>query len=268
MPVPITEICRALQIELKRRNTVGRFKSYLTVDPAAPDRATILLPAATLAAEPWQNSKFERLCIAHELAHFFLLKRYNLSPQTNSEYWQHEDLCDDFARHVLLPGAFLASRVEGIPRKLSAYLTLCDELEGIAKLPWIHVGIRIGELGHGIAYFKCAPERRDGELVYVITTTSLPRRQGVRFAIKKTMPLYEQLTAMFAEAETRGCPIRYNITQAMNATKGKQKKSVLMKLSLPAGSISVAEAVNGTQPELKIVVAFRAAIPSLTGERC
>jgi hypothetical protein len=256
VPVPIMEICNELGVTLKRRNSVGRFKSYLSIDPSSSNPASILLPTATMPAAPWENSKFERLCIAHELAHYFLLRKYKLAPRTNSEYWQHEVICDDFARHLLLPDSYLVSKTGSTPPKLSAYLSLCNELEDIAEIPWIHAGVRIGEITNKIAYIKCTARRRDRETIFIFSTTSLPKRRGVRASIKKGLALYDVFAKMFEEAKQCDFPIRYNITGAMRAAERKQH-SALRKLAVAEDSISIAEVVGGAQPEIKIVIAYR-----------
>lgn len=48
-----------------------------------------------------------RFHVAHEIGHALLLREFGALPLGGSEYWQHENLCDFFARRLLLPDVAL-----------------------------------------------------------------------------------------------------------------------------------------------------------------
>src|SRR5437763_7825746 len=92
IPIDLSALCKQLGVMTRRNESVPRFKSYLSYGVASEGSAAILLPGP---ARP-EDISIERLCAAHELGHYLLLREYNLTPKTNSAYWQYEDLCDDF----------------------------------------------------------------------------------------------------------------------------------------------------------------------------
>jgi hypothetical protein len=50
-----------------------------------------------------------RFTVAHELAHILLDREFGLRPSSRSEYWRHEDWCDEFAGALLVPSTALAA---------------------------------------------------------------------------------------------------------------------------------------------------------------
>jgi hypothetical protein len=64
----------------------------------------ILFPRQLLKSRP---ITFCRFLVAHEIGHIVLERLGVNFPVSRKEYWAHEDLCDDFARHLLIPDRYL-----------------------------------------------------------------------------------------------------------------------------------------------------------------
>jgi Zn-dependent peptidase ImmA (M78 family) len=101
LPVFVSSICKRLGVSVARRGSVPRYKAYLSINPVKGPSAIILLPDKEIGS-------FERFCVAHELAHYLLFKLYKAKPISQNEYWRHEKICDEFARHLLILDKHLA----------------------------------------------------------------------------------------------------------------------------------------------------------------
>lgn len=183
LPVLVRTVCGAYGVAIEKRESVPPTKAFLELDLAHPDRATILLPRKRV-------TEFERFCVAHELAHYLLYRGFNVAPEGRSEYWIHEELCDDFARHLLMPSNFLPHFWE--KHSLSQdYLGMCDDLSVLARVPWTQAGRRISSLHQGISYSRI--RERDASTFEVIAVTAENHRGRGR-RIKTDSPLGKTLT--------------------------------------------------------------------------
>src|SRR5262245_46680781 len=102
-PIDLEGICARLGISLERSD-VPRGRALL-VKKGATFR--IKLPQSDSS----QLSRLERFLVAHELGHVVISRDVGVAPFGKSEYWQHEELCDSFARHLLLPNSVVVPRI-------------------------------------------------------------------------------------------------------------------------------------------------------------
>lgn len=235
IPVVIENICGGLGVKLKRASSVPASKSYLSIDPTKIDPISVLLPGVS---NELPLTSFERLCVAHELAHYFLLKNFELLPRSKSEYWQHEELCDDFARHLLIPEQYIVQRASDTSWEPSAYLKLCGDVAAAAWIPWIHAAIRITERNPDVGYLRCDPLLDDellgtnnshlrepqrllaGNLLgtIIVRKTSFPKQKGIRTRIKRGSLLHSAFIEMLEDSQFSNRRIQRDITMEMKSS--------------------------------------------------
>jgi len=94
-PVNLHGILSRLGIRL-RFEEKGKTASYLEL----ADPPTIIIYRQSL--EPILSAR-ERFSIAHEIAHWIVWRRFGSVPSSETEYWWHETLCNEFAAGLLVP---------------------------------------------------------------------------------------------------------------------------------------------------------------------
>src|SRR3989344_9597801 len=120
-PVNLNEVCIQLNVKIIRHN-LPENRAFLVL---TKNGVEIRLSNQGTQGE---YTPFERFLIGHELGHFVLDKKCAASPISNSEYRQHEDLCNSFAGMLLLPDDILRSKLANVaagPKQLlglTAYL--------------------------------------------------------------------------------------------------------------------------------------------------
>jgi Zn-dependent peptidase ImmA (M78 family) len=164
-PVLLREICKQLGIRIVRSASVQPGKAYLEWDRAAERAPIIRLPSR-------EALSWDRFCAAHELGHYVLMERFSYHPQTDSEYWQTEVLCDFFARELLLPDSLFPDTFEQGGELLIAG---CDQLSRTAKVPWIQVAKKISRRFPNTFLMRLGLGA-DGLLK--VSATSLPLEKG------------------------------------------------------------------------------------------
>lgn len=183
LPILVSDICASLGIAIEKRESVPPNKAFLELDLANPKAATILLP----------NKKvydFERFCVAHELAHYLLFMGFKVSPEDKEEYWLHEELCDDFARHLLMP----MGRVEWLcdPGMIKAdALSACDDLAVRARVPWTQAGLRISGVQDRLLFSRI---RRITPSSFEVFSITRPGKRGRGKRIEASSPFGTALT--------------------------------------------------------------------------
>jgi hypothetical protein len=207
-PVLVRDICASLGVKISKKNTVPEFKAYLSVDPSSDHPAVVLLPAKDIGG-------FERFCVAHELAHYLLFMAFHITPQEKSEYWKHETLCDDFARHLLMPAHHLPDKLENPANNAWWYLRLCGEISLSAWVPWMHAARRIAECKAGVAYLRC---QRLPSKDFKFMATTHPSRKGQGKLIKRESPeckLWRVFDELLWRAEEYRMPVHLDVTNSL-----------------------------------------------------
>lgn len=169
LPVALPPICQAFGVKVERSNT-GSARALLLNARTKPRIVLNTRYAVNTALSPW-----ERFLIAHELGHL-LLHRYGITrPQTPSQYWQTEALCDAFARALLVPErlAVLPLCEEGAERVLE-YFRIANDLRNIAHVDWATAVSRIADWDSRALFLRL---QKDHEGRYVVRFTTLPKRQ-------------------------------------------------------------------------------------------
>jgi hypothetical protein len=147
-PVNLGKLCAGLGVRLLHKDGIPRFKAYLAKPGSNWESAVILLPAEGF------GTAYERFCIAHEIAHLLLFRELVARPLTESQHWQLEELCDDFARKLLVPD--LAMQRYLTDREPISMLRAAFALSRAAKVPWVHAALRISELQSDVFFFRLA----------------------------------------------------------------------------------------------------------------
>lgn len=76
----------------------------------------------------------ERYVLAHELGHILFDSEFGVRP-TRGTYWEHEELCDEFATELLLPAGQIKPYM-AVSGELVAQLILSMRLASVGQVPW------------------------------------------------------------------------------------------------------------------------------------
>jgi hypothetical protein len=239
VPILVRDICSLLGIAIAKDSAVPPLKAYLSLDPTKDIPAKILLPKKSIGS-------FERFCIAHELAHYLLHTRLGCYPDSKSEYWKHEDICDEFARNLLLPDAFLSEELAE-PRTSTKYLVLCADIADRARIPWIQAALRIVDVVPDLIFFRC---ESNPQQEMRLAATTLRRRKGQTKIIPS--PLRDQLGEVRTMATVANLAVAKDVTDALMAC------DEIVKLMPRAVMRATAEARPGKR-DVKFVVRCAAA---------
>ena len=147
LPLPIGRICFEQGIQIGRKSGIGEFKAHMTLPRNPDDFAHVFLPEREPSLKRATN--YERFCLAHELGHLIIFRRFAIVPAGKSEYWQHEAICDDFARTLLLPGRFLPPQIS-----LNVFGDILLRLTQLSRIPVMQVAKRLSEAAGNAAFFR------------------------------------------------------------------------------------------------------------------
>jgi hypothetical protein len=150
LPVLVGDICRSYGVAIGWESSVPRGKGFLRYSKASREAPKILMSHMDKATTRG------RFCVAHELAHYFLIHDCDVTPRDQREYWKIEEVCDEFARRLLLPNALVEKDFEDRGNSAQALWQLCSDYSESAWLPWIQVGVRISEFQPQAAFFTIA----------------------------------------------------------------------------------------------------------------
>lgn len=101
-----------------------------------------------------EYTPFERFLIAHELGHLLIERRFATFPLDNSEYWEYENLCDYFARVLLLPERYIQDKMKETNGNLKTLLDKTNFITYDALVPWPAVAYRITDFNSKCALFR------------------------------------------------------------------------------------------------------------------
>jgi hypothetical protein len=87
-------------------------------------------------ARPTPITPYERFTIAHELAHYVLVRATTFRASREADYWLGEELCNRFASRLLIPGSLLAALAEPeSSRELAASICSIAQTAGVTFEP-------------------------------------------------------------------------------------------------------------------------------------
>lgn len=194
LPIDVSGVCRALGIRIAYGNLPGKARAAVISHGSGVE---IRLSQPTGEA----SRAFERFLIAHELAHIILQRECAAVPMGASEYWQHEQLCDEFAGTLLVPTPYLEHSLRKCGRTAIDCLIVVGRLSGTAVVPWRIAAARISHVCPELAFFKAKHIAESGKMVQrlKITISSLPHKKGVGQFISYTSRLGRTLAGITAE---------------------------------------------------------------------
>lgn len=166
LPINIEHICARLEVE-HERNLLDYSRAHLT------GKSKINLPTSP---ESEYFSAKDRYLIAHEIGHIVLVELCSATPLGKSQYWQFEDLCNGFARQLLIP----QEAIPNLPKSISSpreALSFSSDLAREAFVPWPTAAWRLTELFSEFALLDIFVRRQRGTLVMKINASTLPRKQ-------------------------------------------------------------------------------------------
>jgi hypothetical protein len=127
--VNVHAILSRLGIQLLFTDSPDKRISYLEVE--REPKITICRKASALFLSPR-----ERFSIAHELAHWVIWRRFGSLPGSNTEYWFHETLCNEFAAGLLVPDAALGRFLEAQQREQIDPVHFPTKVVRLAAVSW------------------------------------------------------------------------------------------------------------------------------------
>jgi hypothetical protein len=238
VPVLMQSVCHQLGISIRKSASVGQFQAYLSIDPSKEPSVSILLPRKRVG-------NFERFCIAHELAHYYLISQHSLSPKSKGEYWAHEVICDDFARHLLVPEIYIDNYLEEAKACTAEdYLGLCGVVTNQSRVPWTQAALRIAGKCSTITYCRM---RFDGTGHLEVASTTLPGRKGAARRIDPQSSFYEIARNLLGRASPSG---RESCDVSQAAAECPQIRSLFTGRLIAA----FASASTGVVPDVRVAI--------------
>lgn len=217
LPVSVRFICDSLNVRIRR---CAELKSPILVN--ANDAPEVHLPPSPMKSrsqpenpaahrqnrsEPW-----ERYVVAHELGHYVLHRARHGKPLGKSEYWIHEELCDCFARWLLLPEKAMdksfARKLAVLPQlspeaSARCLLGISKELQTAARVPWSIAAMRLTEYSEHFAFLSV---RDHDKMRLRVDSSTLDRRKEIGRLIHKSSALGQMLSGTGPKAETVSIP--------------------------------------------------------------
>jgi Zn-dependent peptidase ImmA (M78 family) len=153
-PFNLGRLCSQLGVSLIYKEGISRFNAYIANSGRNWETAAVFLPTEGF------GSSYERFCIAHELGHLLLFRELDARPEGGSDYWRFEELCDEFARKLLVPEDVVKDHL--CCRDPISALKSSLMLARVSKVPWIHAARRISEFQSGVYFLRLtvAPSKR------------------------------------------------------------------------------------------------------------
>jgi len=178
IPLDIGELCRLLGVAVGRTR-IGHARALL-VD--AKKNPKILLPPADQAPEKY--TPWERFLIAHELGHLVLHHRSVPKPQGPGEYWKTEQLCDAFARWLLIPESRFGELGKRAANTAAQRLNFVRYLESKTEVNWAAAAMRVTDWHPNVIFLQL---RRESERTLKVCFSSTRKELNRKIAI--TEPL-------------------------------------------------------------------------------
>lgn len=141
-----------------------------------------------------------RYLVAHELGHVLLEVRGGVAATSKSEYWQLEDLCDDFARAILVPDSAVELVIAKYPSTVALALTGVQDLATEAQVPWAVAAHRVSQFLKNEIVFLTLQFQSAAQKLEVVST-SLPRKKEIGRRLLKTDSLSRVLSQLSAQGD-------------------------------------------------------------------
>ena len=197
--IRLQPICTTVEVTEIMRVPLHKGRGLLKITET---EARILLPQMDLKTADQHRSTrtlgrytpTERFVIAHELGHLILLRNGAPKPIGASEYWKLEEVCNDFARRLLINEEALNERLEGWDNSALSLLNICSGLASAAKVPWSVAAYRISDYKPDTGFLRLEP----AEYGFKIVVSTFPNEHhtgwlGSGKKVRQKDPLYEAL---------------------------------------------------------------------------
>lgn len=212
LPVRMEKICALFKVDVMYSGEVPRAKAYLRLEPGFQNNVKILLP------EERMGQSHERFCIGHELAHLLLWRMHKAVPHGNSEYWQFEEICDEFARRLLMPESAVRQVLSENGSDAGALLRDSYRLANLAKAPWAQSARRISETEKRVNFFRIKPHK-DERLRILFST--VPQQKERRRFIPIGTAFHESMIALLRKPAARAIEGNFLIINAHDLVGAK-----------------------------------------------
>jgi Zn-dependent peptidase ImmA (M78 family) len=143
--------------------------------------------------------------VAHELGHYVLQQASVPQPLGEKEYWQHENLCNEFARRLLVPESCVCGFQNAFENVPEAKLNLALHIERRAKVPWAVAAYRVAEANPNFAFLGLVS--KEGRLKVSIST--LPQKKEIGRLIDSESDLRRALGAISKYRIAETLNVRY-----------------------------------------------------------
>lgn len=203
-PISVRELCGILDVKI-RRSPAQKSAILVNVDSAAeillpPSGRTRHVSTVQGPFEPrtspmgrlrYEDEARERFWVAHEIGHWVLRKSKVPAPFGKSEYWIHEELCDDFASRLLVPRSAIQRLEEhlsnpipdssnNISNPANTALSALESLVESTWVPWELAAYRVHRWNTRFWFFtvrRCEAKR------FRVVFTALHNRREIRRVI-------------------------------------------------------------------------------------
>jgi len=194
VPVDLGLVCKWFGATVVSDRSIGWRHAYLSFENGQLER-----PIVTVGLDP--DSAYARFCIAHELAHLILTRDFNVLPKGRSQYWQHEILCDEFARQILVPKRYMHELMLGRPTSGTALLMRTLDIESETHITWVHGAKRLADFRDSTGFFRL---EMTSETSFKIMGSTLPNYRGRSMVITSKVQLFDSLKQMLGQAIAHG----------------------------------------------------------------
>lgn len=169
-PFDLAELCARLNVRITRGHAPGKARA------AVLGRGKSLQIVLSGGNDKFGLTREERFHVAHEIGHIILEREHSIVPLGASEYWQHEELCDAFASHLLVSDVLLKETLCTKPRNPEELLQAVDIVVKDAAAPWRIAAARVSQFLPSTALFKAKLWEVDK---FKIISSSLPRKKEI-----------------------------------------------------------------------------------------
>jgi len=187
VPINLIRICQRYQLNVLHKN-IADYRAYLAInDTSEQTQFFILVPQKS------KGTRYERFCIAHELAHYILLKNFGTVAPAEFNHWVTEKLCDDFARRLLVPDGYLKEKFSNVRVRAFDFLRVANRVSSMAGIPWIHGARRVHEHFRNVCFLRM--QFTDEARLKVVSTT-LPQSKETGKLVDKGTKWAEMISKM------------------------------------------------------------------------
>ncbi|HHT9109011.1 MAG TPA: ImmA/IrrE family metallo-endopeptidase [Candidatus Wunengus sp. YC64] len=147
--IDIVLLCGSLGIEVIRSSKVD-FKTALLVK----EELGYQIKLSQKETNRNGYTLFEEFLIAHEIGHLLIERKYSVKPHRTKEYWEFEELCNYFARMLLLPDGYIRKKLNGLKAEPLDLLELSNQIAKEAQVYWPVAAHRLAEIFPDCGFFR------------------------------------------------------------------------------------------------------------------